>query len=301
MAFRREFFAEAGLFDPALDVGTPTNGGGDLEMFLRVMKTGHALVYEPLAMVRHRHRRTYEDLRHRSRTTDGVLRLSRTAPRARYPEDRARRGPAGLWWMWWWHARRLVRSRVRPAARAAESRPRRAAGVRLVGLSRYAAARLGGCHERLADRGPVRSGGTPRCGRFAPLTDVDTRIPRRRVVPPRGSSSRRADARRQHRDRQCARADLGHAPARRSSPAASVSDRPAKSGTAFGGRAKPALSPDVRVSVVIPSCNRPDDLRRCLASLEAQRGARPLEVIVVDNRPGPATPTAAVAREFEPA
>ncbi len=63
--------------------------------------------------------------------------------------------------------------------------------------------------------------------------------------------------------------------------------------------AKPALSPDVRVSVVIPSCNRPDDLRRCLASLEAQRGARPLEVIVVDNRPGPASPTAAVAREFE--
>ena len=62
---------------------------------------------------------------------------------------------------------------------------------------------------------------------------------------------------------------------------------------------KPALSSDVGVSIVIPSCNRPDDLRRCLESIETQRGARPLEVIVIDNRPGPASPTAAVARAFE--
>lgn len=60
-----------------------------------------------------------------------------------------------------------------------------------------------------------------------------------------------------------------------------------------------SLGSDIGVSVVIPTCNRPDDLRRCLESLEAQRGTRPLEVIVVDNRPGPASPTAAVVRAFE--
>jgi GT2 family glycosyltransferase len=69
------------------------------------------------------------------------------------------------------------------------------------------------------------------------------------------------------------------------------------------GVAAPAASsvvaPDVAVSIVIPTCNRPDDLRRCLAAVEGQRGTRPLEVIVVDNRPGPSSPTAAVAREFE--
>ena len=33
MAFRRCLFNQIGYFDPALDVGTVTNGGGDLEIF----------------------------------------------------------------------------------------------------------------------------------------------------------------------------------------------------------------------------------------------------------------------------
>src|SRR5207245_811371 len=63
MAFRRGFFDREGLFDPALDVGTVTNGGGDLEMFFRVLKEGHTLVYEPSAIVRHCHRREHAQLR----------------------------------------------------------------------------------------------------------------------------------------------------------------------------------------------------------------------------------------------
>jgi len=63
MSFRRTVFNKVGAFDPALDVGTITNGGGDLEMFFRVLKEGHAFVYEPRAIVRHRHRREYARLR----------------------------------------------------------------------------------------------------------------------------------------------------------------------------------------------------------------------------------------------
>src|SRR3954470_13565406 len=66
----------------------------------------------------------------------------------------------------------------------------------------------------------------------------------------------------------------------------------------LGVMADPALPPNVSVSVVMPACNRPDDLRRCLAALEDQRGERPMEVIVVDNRPRAASPTRAVAAEF---
>ena len=47
-----------------------------------------------------------------------------------------------------------------------------------------------------------------------------------------------------------------------------------------------SLSADVSVSIVVPTCNRPRDLRRCLESLRAQRTPRPLEIVVVDNRPG---------------
>ena len=63
MAFRRDALARIGPFDPALDIGTPSGGGGDLEMFFRVLKSGAALVYEPAALVRHRHRRNYAELK----------------------------------------------------------------------------------------------------------------------------------------------------------------------------------------------------------------------------------------------
>ena len=63
MSFRKTLFDKIGNFDPALDVGTPTNGGGDLEIFFRVLKEGHSLVYEPGAIVYHKHRKKYSQLR----------------------------------------------------------------------------------------------------------------------------------------------------------------------------------------------------------------------------------------------
>jgi O-antigen biosynthesis protein len=63
MAYRRAVFAQIGGFDPALDIGTISEGGGDLEMFFRVVKSGFKLVYEPNAVVYHRHRRDYAQLR----------------------------------------------------------------------------------------------------------------------------------------------------------------------------------------------------------------------------------------------
>ena len=59
------------------------------------------------------------------------------------------------------------------------------------------------------------------------------------------------------------------------------------------------LSADVCVSIVIATRDRPDDLRRCLRAVQQQRTSRPVEVIVVDNRPGPSSPTRAVVAEFD--
>jgi glycosyltransferase involved in cell wall biosynthesis len=57
MAFRRELFDHVGGFDPALDVGTATRGGGDIEFFYRTVAAGHSLRYEPAAYIYHVHRR----------------------------------------------------------------------------------------------------------------------------------------------------------------------------------------------------------------------------------------------------
>lgn len=57
MAYRRSVAQSVGLFDVGLDVGTPSGGGGDIEMLWRVLDAGHRLRYEPDAWVRHAHRR----------------------------------------------------------------------------------------------------------------------------------------------------------------------------------------------------------------------------------------------------
>lgn len=63
MAFRREILLKLGGFDEALDTGAPLPGGGDLDIFYRVIRAGHPLVYEPQYLVFHQHRREKEKLR----------------------------------------------------------------------------------------------------------------------------------------------------------------------------------------------------------------------------------------------
>ncbi|MGI9264340.1 MAG: glycosyltransferase [Gammaproteobacteria bacterium] len=62
MAFRRSVLQNLGGFDTALDVGTPSGGGGDLDMLHRVLASGGNIAYEPSALVRHRHRRDMDGL-----------------------------------------------------------------------------------------------------------------------------------------------------------------------------------------------------------------------------------------------
>jgi len=63
MAFRRSTLEALGGFDPALDVGTATQGGGDLDAFQRVLESGATLEYCPDAIVGHLHRRGMRQLR----------------------------------------------------------------------------------------------------------------------------------------------------------------------------------------------------------------------------------------------
>ncbi|HIK18653.1 MAG TPA: glycosyltransferase [Leptolyngbyaceae cyanobacterium M33_DOE_097] len=46
-----------------------------------------------------------------------------------------------------------------------------------------------------------------------------------------------------------------------------------------------SLAPDVSVSIIVATCDRPTDLRSCLRQLTTQATQRPVEIIVVDNRP----------------
>ena len=63
MSLRRELVLSLGGFDEALDTGRPLPGGGDLDIFYRVLRAGATLVYEPQAAVYHEHRRDMAVLR----------------------------------------------------------------------------------------------------------------------------------------------------------------------------------------------------------------------------------------------
>lgn len=63
MAVRRQIVTELGGFDEALDAGTPTYSGGEVEMFTRVLSNGYRIIYDPDALNWHRHRRSREELR----------------------------------------------------------------------------------------------------------------------------------------------------------------------------------------------------------------------------------------------
>lgn len=63
MAFRKKVFDDIGPFDTKLDVGTPSNGGGDVEMFHRLVAKGHLFKYDAAMSVSHYHRRDMSALK----------------------------------------------------------------------------------------------------------------------------------------------------------------------------------------------------------------------------------------------
>ena len=62
MAFSRDSLREIGGFDPATGVGTVSRGGDELAAFFSVLAAGHALVYQPGALIWHHHRRDQASL-----------------------------------------------------------------------------------------------------------------------------------------------------------------------------------------------------------------------------------------------
>ena len=55
MAFRASIFREVGLFDERLGVGTEGKAGEDVDMFYRIYKAGYKIVFNPNAVILHKH------------------------------------------------------------------------------------------------------------------------------------------------------------------------------------------------------------------------------------------------------
>jgi GT2 family glycosyltransferase len=66
MAFRTKALLRSGAYDTALGTGTPARGGEELDVFLRLLWGGQALVHEPAAIVWHRHPEGDDQLRRKA-------------------------------------------------------------------------------------------------------------------------------------------------------------------------------------------------------------------------------------------
>ncbi len=102
MAFRVDALRALGGSDPALGAGTPSEGGEDLDLFFRTIRSGGVLIYEPRAIVRHNHRRDYESLR--AQLHGYGVGLAAFLTREALCEKGALLGmvrlvPRGVWWM----------------------------------------------------------------------------------------------------------------------------------------------------------------------------------------------------------
>jgi GT2 family glycosyltransferase len=62
-AFRTTVLDQVGGFDVCLGTGSPARGGEDLDIHLTLIQRGHSIVYEPAALIRHRHHAEFGDLR----------------------------------------------------------------------------------------------------------------------------------------------------------------------------------------------------------------------------------------------
>ena len=109
MAFRRDLLNELGGFDNALDTGRPLPGGGDLDIFYRVLRSGNPMAYEPSYAVYHEHRQTMAQLRHQYMTWGLGFMAYLTKCRRTDPELRRQQSEITRWWFVK-HAAQVVRA-----------------------------------------------------------------------------------------------------------------------------------------------------------------------------------------------
>ncbi|MBE9127582.1 MULTISPECIES: glycosyltransferase family 2 protein [unclassified Coleofasciculus] len=319
MAYRRCVFDEIGSFDPALDVGTVTNGGGDLEMFFRVLKEGHTLVYEPNAVVKHRHRRDYAKLR--SQIANNSIGLFSYCLRSLfvYPEERFSFLKLFVWWVVYWNLRRLWISFKHPT-RFPKDLIQAELGGCFIGLTRYQTAR-----RTAAEIANSFGSQSPESDRYHPVSKDTTTAPSRKVAVRTAELSQPLQPLTDVTDysdvqvfvtwkgeplggitipniyqpistNRLSEEIVKQLGLKLLKPACrrTVDVRWAESVSILSDRYTPTeketalpegLPTNVSVSINLATYDRPDDLRNCLRCLIAQETPRQVEIIVVDNNP----------------
>jgi O-antigen biosynthesis protein len=316
MAYRRSVFEKIGYFDPALDVGTLTNGGGDLEMFFRVLKAGYALVYEPQAMLRHRHRREYQRLKTQIQSNGSLYALWLCIAMA-YPDQIPSCLYIACWWMLYWNVRRLLISCIHPTRFPQELIWAELKGC-FIGMTTYQKAlrraaeieeqfgsqteqplppRYRPSGDQVQTSGAIAVRSVELTQPLPALTGLKEYQQTRVFITWRNAVLNSVDIDNRHQDislSELSRAIVSKLGSKLLDP----SGRRSAGETWYYAvqtllnkyQLQPQVEPEpipdhISVSIVVATFDRPDDLRNCLQHLIAQQTRRPLEIVVIDNHP----------------
>lgn len=306
MAMRREVFDQIGRFDPALDVGTPTRGGGDHEIFFRLLRSGWICLYEPTAVVRHRHRRTMDELRNLLYNYGYATRCFFEREIIEFPGDRSSINRLTRWWWLHWAFARLVRATLCPDRFPVELIRCEIRGF-IDGRGGYLRSRKSIVHDESIRPDRFNISLTPSTHlRKVGFATVQIDRPLRELCE--GSLCEELDVMVRWRGRILGRFRMSTMGCSVSAsrladtiagamggailgPAASSADfawcdYQAELGALLDTRATTTdAGPYPSVSVIVATCNRPDSLRNCLKSLVEVSYGGDWEIIVVDNRP----------------
>lgn len=320
MAYRRSVFAEIGYFDPALDVGTPTNGAGDLEMFIRVLKAGYILVYEPKALIWHRHRREYAQLK-RQISFNGSLYALWFSIAIAYPEELISCLKIAVWWMFYWNIRRTIIASLHQTQFPKDLILAEFKGA-FAGLTAYPkamkqVAKVAKEHgwqtgsplpvQYLPSNKKLKGKSKPSEGiairqvelsqPLKPLVGLEQYSSVRIFVNWHNSPFASFDYENEYQNLSLTTLShllVNHCPHQLLDPAGGLNwdtlwsrtiNEIAQAYHLSISDQPPELPNFISVSVVVATFDRPDDLRNCLYSLKAQQTYRPVEIIVVDNHP----------------
>lgn len=316
LALRRRVFEALGGFDTALDVGTVTNGGGDLEMMARVLANGDTLCYWPAAIVFHFHRRDHSQL-YRQLENNGRGSLAMFAAMwSRCPLERVAIAKLVAWWLMKWLLKPslkwiLARHDFRDRLRMRELK-----GSVLYPLSYFAARKQ--ALEIEHQQGALKPWLMPKSPKERPSSIHAVGIAQREVninraieaidnateydeidILVRKGDSLLGTVRIWHHGRTLGGQEIADAIADRFGPWV-LAPEPAYSppdwndtfsaefrGIFHTAPPPPSLDDPKRmfVSVVLATLDRPDDLRRALSSLQGVESKHEFEIVVVDNNP----------------
>lgn len=111
MSLNKKIVLDLGGFDVALDTGRPLPGGGDLDIFYRVIRADSILIYDPCIVIRHDHRRDLKILKHQYYTWGLGLFAFLDKSKRSDPENRKNLSEMGRW-VWLGLIKRLFQSLV---------------------------------------------------------------------------------------------------------------------------------------------------------------------------------------------